>query len=84
MLKALWDKTNSKNSIQFILCWPSIAGNEACVKCGMYTQWDSVEENQFFIWERLSISDIFWAGDVSFYLFHISPWNIRRPPVLEL
>lgn len=26
-----------KNTIEFILCWPSATGHGSCLKCGLYT-----------------------------------------------
>jgi hypothetical protein len=46
---------------------------EPSLKCSLYVQWDSIEENYFVLCEQLSIGDRFWVMDKGLYpLLHLT------------
>lgn len=47
---------NSKNVIEFILFCPSPAGSGGH-NCALRTQWESIEENRYFLYPKLLIGD---------------------------
>lgn len=77
----------NKNSIilkittKLILCWPSTASHDT-LKSGLYTAWDPIGENWFFIFQWLSIGDRLSFSDVDLWLPFLSGWNpIRYIPM---
>lgn len=48
------------------------------LKIGLYTQWDSTGQKQFFIFKQLSNGDSFWVRDLSYLHIPFQHWgNIR-------
>ena len=48
-----------KNTIEFVLCWPSPAGHVVLCEFGLYIQWDSIGENWFFLCKQSSVVNSF-------------------------
>lgn len=71
-----------KNILVFVLCWPSIAGLWPPLKCGSYTQWDSIGVKEFFLCKQLSVGDRLLVNDG--YLYTFPPLSAGAPTGLDL
>lgn len=61
----------NQNTTDFFCVGHLLLGMGPTLKCGLYTQRDSIwkKKNEFFLCKQLSIRDSFWVGGGSLYPF---------------